>query len=195
MKFLTLIIVITLTVVAQDSDAQLTKAEKKALQKEIKDYQKDPAKYKAFKQALEEKKEYLSKLDRQITELNEAIAQGQDKMKEKEQRVKQLTDEIARLRSDKSETEKIIKTNTNEEGILYKVQVPIDEASLYQEVSEIDGKPKPIFSGEQDEDGTKKYTLGFFKEKSDADTFCQYLKMLRIKDAVVIMYKDGKRTK
>jgi polyribonucleotide nucleotidyltransferase len=62
-----------------------------------------------------------------------------------------------------------------------------------QEVSEVDGKTRPVFSGDQDEDGAKKYTLGFFKEKTEADTFCQYLKLLRIKDAVVVKYENGKK--
>ena len=175
---------------AQD---KLTKAEKKALQAEIKAYQKDPAKYQAFKESLQNKKEHISKLDGQIADLNEVLDAGKAKLTEKEQRVKELVDEINRLKAEKTETEKVVKNSTNEEGILYKVQVPIEDAALYQEVSEIDGKSRPVFSGDQDEDGAKKYTLGFFKDKNEADTFCKYLKLLRIKDAVVVTYKDGKK--
>lgn len=178
------------TATAQD---KLTKAEKKALQAEIKAYQKDPAKYKAFKEGIQTKKEHISKLDGQIADLTEAINAGKSKLTEKEQRVKDLVDEINRLKSEKTETDNVVKNSTNEAGILYKVQVPIEDAALYQEVSEVDGKTRPVFSGDQDEDGAKKYTLGFFKEKTEADTFCQYLKLLRIKDAVVVKYENGKK--
>jgi hypothetical protein len=176
-------------VVAQD---KLSKAEKKALQAEIKAYQKDPAKYKEFKQSIQTKKEHIAKLDGQISELNEAINTGKTQLTQKEERVKQLVDEINRLKTEKGETEKIVKNTINEEGVFYKVQVPIEEAALYKEVSEVDGKTKPVFSGDQDEDGAKKYTLGYFKDKPEADTFCQYLRLLRIKDAVVVKYENGK---
>lgn len=172
---------------------KLTKAEKKALQAEIKAYQKDPAKYKAFKEGLQTKKEHIAKLDSQIEDLTTVIDGGKSKMTEKEQRVKELVDEINRLKSEKTETEKVVKNTTNEQGILYKVQVPIEDAALFQEVSEVDGKTRPVFSGDQDEDGKKKYTLGFFKDKAEADTFCKYLKLLRIKDAIVVKYENGKR--
>lgn len=172
---------------------KLSKAEKKALQNEIKAFQKDPAKYKAFKDAQQTKKEGLSRLDAQIADLNEAITKDTPKLQEKEGRVKQLVDEINRLKAEKVETDVVVNSNTDEKGVLYKVQVPIEDAALYQEVSEVDGTTKPVFSGDQDEDGKKKYTLGYFKNKSEADTFCQYLKLLRIKDAVVVKYQDGKR--
>lgn len=176
--------------IAQD---KLTKAEKKALQAEIKAYQKDPAKYKEFKQSLQTKKEHIAKLDGQISDLNEAINTGKTQLTEKEQRVKELVDEMNRLKTEKDETNKVVKNTTNEQGIFYKVQVPIEEAALYKEVSEVDGKTKPVFSGDQDDDGSKKYTLGYFKEKREADTFCQYLKLLRIKDAMVVKYENGKK--
>jgi TolA-binding protein len=171
----------------------LSKAEKKALQKEIKELQKNPAKYKQMKDGVQEKKDHLTKLDGQIDDLNESINGTQEKLKEKDTRIKELSDEIARLRTEKEETDKVVKTNTNGEGLIYKVQVQIDDSSLYQEVSEIDGKSRPIFSGEQDEDGTKKYTFGYFKDKAEAETFRKYLQMLRIRDAVVVAYKDGKK--
>lgn len=172
---------------------KLSKAEKKALQNEIKTYQKDPAKYKAFKETQKTKRDHIAKLDAQIADLNEAINSGKSKLTEKEQRVKDLVDEITRLKAENAETEKVVKSTVDEKGVLYKVQVPIEEAALYQEVSEVDGKTKPVFSGDQDEDGGKKYTLGYFKDKNEADTFCKYLKLLRIKDALVVKYQDGKK--
>ncbi len=49
------------------------------------------------------------------------------------------------------------------------------------------------FSGEVDEDGSKKYTLCIFKEYWEADKFKKYLRDMGVKDAWIVSYKDGKR--
>lgn len=171
----------------------ISKAEKKALQKELKEMSKNPIKYKQFKEGIQEKKDAVTKLDGQIEDLNESINNTQQQASEKDKRIKELGDEIARLKTDNKETDNVIKNSTNEQGIVYKVQVAIDDASLYQEISEIDGQKRPVFSGDQDEDGEKKYTLGYFKDKAEAETFRKYLQLLRIKDAKITTYKDGKK--
>jgi hypothetical protein len=51
----------------------------------------------------------------------------------------------------------------------------------------------PNFSGDIDEDGSKKYTLGYFREYWEADTFKKYLREMGVKDAWIVSYKDGKR--
>lgn len=170
-----------------------SKAEQKALKKELSEMKKNPAKYKQLKDNIQSKKEQLAKLDGDIADLNETINSTQNQINEKDKRLKELSDEIARMNVEKRETDNVIKTQTNEQGLVYKVQIPIDDSALYQEVSEIDGQKRPVFSGETDTDGTKKYTLGYFKDKKEAETFRNYLQMLRIKDARVVAYKDGKK--
>lgn len=172
---------------------KISKAEKKALLNEIKAYQKNPLRYKQFKQGIQEKKEMLQSLNKEAEDLNEAIDSKQKVLNEKELKIKELGDEIARLKTASEETDKAIRNQTNIEGLVYKVQVEIDDAQLYQEVSEIDGKKRPVFTGDEDEDGKKKYTLGYFKSKNEAETFKKYLNMLRIRDAIIVAYKDGKR--
>ncbi len=172
---------------------KLSKAEKKALEKEIAAFKKNPAAYEEFKKKYQTNKETVAKLDGQIADLNEAVNNGKTKLAEKEARVKEIVDEINRLKAEKNETDVVVKTTTDEKGTLFKVQVPIEEAYIYKEVSEVTGKPQPVFSGEEDQDGKKKYTLGYFKTKNEADTFCQYLKQLRIRDAIVVRYEDGKK--
>ena len=49
------------------------------------------------------------------------------------------------------------------------------------------------FSGEVDEDGTKKYTLGEFTDYWEADRFKKYLREMGVKDAWIVAYKDKKR--
>ncbi|MCU0445676.1 MAG: hypothetical protein MUE85_12250 [Microscillaceae bacterium] len=191
-----LFIIVLSLILSQLSLAQnpkLSKAEQKQLKKELKELQKNPARYKQMKDAIQEKKDQLVKLDGEIDDLNESIASTNEKIVDKDKRLKELSDEIARMNIEKRETENIIKKETNEEGVIFKVQVPIEDAALYQEVSEIDGQKRPVFSGDTDADGTKKYTLGYFKDKAEAETFRNYLNMLRIRDAKVVAYKDGKK--
>jgi len=171
----------------------MSKAEKKALKKEIKDMQKNPLKYKQLKDGIDEKQKHLTDLDKEISELTDAISSNQEKINEKDKKIKELGDEIARMETAKREINTAEKNSTNIEGLVYKVQVEVDETALYQEISEIDGQKRPVFTGEEDEDGSKKYTLGYFRSQSEAETFKNYLHTLRIKDAKVVAYKDGKK--
>lgn len=49
------------------------------------------------------------------------------------------------------------------------------------------------FSGEVDPDGSRKYTLGVFRDYWEADNFKKYLREMGVKDAWVVSYKNGKR--
>jgi hypothetical protein len=44
-----------------------------------------------------------------------------------------------------------------------------------------------------DSDGLKKYTLGYFQDKAEADKFVKILSELFVKEAKVVTYTDGKR--
>jgi uncharacterized protein (DUF3084 family) len=192
-KLLMIALSLILSQLTMAQPPKLSKAEQKQLKKELKDLQKNPARFKQMKDAIQEKKDQLVKLDGEIDDLNESINSTNEKIVDKDKRLKELSDEIARMNVEKRETDNIIKKETNEDGVIFKVQVPIEDAALYQEVSEIDGQKRPVFSGDTDTDGTKKYTLGYFKDKAEAETFRNYLNMLRIRDAKVVAYKDGKK--
>ncbi len=173
--------------------AQLNKAEKKALKKEIKDLTRNPEKYKALKEGIREKKDELTRLEANIDDVEASMQEVKQKINEKNAEEKRLIDELDRLKREKRETQNVINTQTNLDGLVYKVQVEVNDAALYQEISEIDGTKRPVFTGDEDEDGIKKYTLGYFKDKKEAETFRDYLKILRIKDAKVVPYRDGKK--
>jgi hypothetical protein len=49
------------------------------------------------------------------------------------------------------------------------------------------------FSGEVEDDGTMKYTLGEFPDYWEADKFKQFLREMGVAGAWVVAYKDGKR--
>ncbi|NJL14463.1 MAG: hypothetical protein HC913_16615 [Microscillaceae bacterium] len=173
--------------------AQLSKEEKKQLKQELKELAKNPEKFQTFKDGLQAKKEEVMRLNGEIDDTQSALTTTQQQITEKDRKIKELGDELARLKVEKEETQQVVQNQTNLQGLVYKVQVEVNEASLYQEISQETGEKRPIFTGEQDEDGSKKYTLGYFKDKAEADTFCKYLQLLRIKEAKVVAYRDGKK--
>lgn len=173
---------------------QLTKAEKKALQKEIKDFQKNPQKYKDFKESLQNKKETVEKDQKELSKLEESIEEIKKEIKEKDTRIDQLGNELMRLQEEAKQTAKVEKKEANTEGVVYKVQIVIPENALYEDKSP-DGGKRVYFNGEQDADGVKKYTFGFFGEQAEAEKFKNYLQMLRIKDVIVTKYKNGVKEK
>lgn len=81
------------------------------------------------------------------------------------------------------------KTSTAVDGVVFKVQV--GAFKNFDLKKYFDNHEN--FSGEVDEDGTMKYTLGVFKEYWEADKFKKYLRDMGVKGAWVVAYKDGKR--
>ncbi len=77
----------------------------------------------------------------------------------------------------------------NTRGVVFKVQIGSFKNKDLTKYFENNKN----FSGEVDEDGTKKYTLGIFKEYWEADKFKKYLRDMGVKDAWIVSYKDGKR--
>jgi chromosome segregation ATPase len=193
MRHITFIFIILLGFSLTSYAQEISKNEQKLLKKELKDMQKNPAKYKAFKEGLEQKKSQLIELQGQLDDLNESVSGNQNNITDKDKKIRELGDEIARLKNEKNTIDKAVKDETNLDGLVYKVQVEIDEASLYQEINEENGKKDYVFTGDVDEDGARKYTLGYFKEKQEAETFRKYLNQLKIKDAKIVAYKDGKK--
>ena len=47
------------------------------------------------------------------------------------------------------------------------------------------------FSGEIGEDGLKRYSLGYFKDYWEANTFKKYLREMGVKGAFIVPFKDG----
>ncbi len=74
-------------------------------------------------------------------------------------------------------------------GVTYKVQIG---AFKNKDLTKYFGTSKN-FSGEVDADGTKKYTICFFKDYWEADNFKKYMREMGVKDAWVVAYKEGKR--
>ncbi len=80
---------------------------------------------------------------------------------------------------------------SNKDGIVFKVQIG---AFRNKDLTKYFNNNKN-FSGETDQDGLKKYTLGYFSEYWEADNFKKYLREMGVKDAWVVAYKGSKRLK
>ena len=74
--------------------------------------------------------------------------------------------------------------NTTHKGVIFKVQIG---AFRNKDLTKyFDNNPN--FSGEVDPDGLKKYTLGYFYDYWEADTFKKYLREMGVKDAWIVPY-------
>lgn len=76
-----------------------------------------------------------------------------------------------------------------QKGVVFKVQIG---AFKTVDITKYFNRNKN-FSGEVDEDGTMKYTLGVFPDYWEADAFKKYLRAMGVKDAWIVAYKNGKR--
>lgn len=95
---------------------------------------------------------------------------------------------------DKNETDATITDSKQEKlykGVIFKVQIG---AFKNKDLSKYFENNKN-FSGDVDPDGLKKYTLGYFDDYWQADTFKKYLREMGVKDAWIVPYKNGQRVK
>lgn len=79
--------------------------------------------------------------------------------------------------------------STANSGVVFKVQI----GAFKNKALEKYFNNNKNFSGDVDNDGTKKYTLGHFIEYWEADNFKRYLREMGVADAWIVAYKDGAR--
>lgn len=182
---------------ANVANAQMDKKEAKEWKKRAKAYSKDPE---SFKTLVEEHQQFQGDIARLESDNNNL----QSRMSDKDAKISELEDDMAALRKDlaaaKAEARKakadaaakpaeVSSPDRMIAGVVFKVQIGAfrnKDLSKYFENHE-------NFSGETDEDGTQKITLGQFADYWEADTFKKYLREMGVKDAWIVPYKDGVR--
>lgn len=180
------------------SFGQNDKAIKKEWAKKMKDM--DPLDFKQKMEDYEATKSQLAGKSSEVNTLDEKVKSLENDKLNHEQEITALKEEIEKLKSSsvkmpKEKGEKDISHNNlhrqsaNSKGIVFKVQIG---AFKNKNLSKYLDNNKN-FSGEVDDDGTKKYTLGYFTDYWEADTFKKYLREMGVKDAWVVPYKDGQR--
>ncbi len=180
------------------SFSQNDKALKKEWAKKMKEM--DPLEFKQKMEDYEATKSQLAAKSGELTTQEEKVKSLENDKLNHEQEIATLKEEIERLKSStvkmpKEKGEKDIshnnlhRQNANTKGLVFKVQIgafKIKNLTKYFDNNK-------NFSGEVDEDGTKKYTLGYFTDYWEADTFKKYLREMGVKDAWIVPYKDGQR--
>jgi hypothetical protein len=112
---------------------------------------------------------------------------------DKDSEIELLKQEIAKLKEEAAanpssgEGDDTTPTD-NTKGIVFKVQV-----GAFRNVDLMKFVNHRRFHAEEDGDGTKKYTLGTFRDYWEADLFKKYLREMGVADAWIVSYKDNQR--
>ncbi|MBD0257151.1 MAG: Ezrin/radixin/moesin family protein [Cytophagales bacterium] len=160
------------------------KAQEKQWKKKLKDL--DPLQYKAL---LEER----DGLKTELTDLNSKVVSLEADLNAKNADNEKL---LAQLKGAEQKLVEEQKSNVTKgggrvgaNGVVFKVQIG---AFRNKDLTKyFDNNPN--FSGDVDADGTKKYSLGYFGDYWEADTFKKYLREMGVKDAWLVAYKNGQR--
>ena len=180
------------TSLTQEAFAQkLSKKEKKQRKKESKKWKKkmsdlDPLKFKAMYEDVNTLTAENSALKKNISNLENQIKDRQSLIASKDAEISDLQQKLTDVQNDcgKNVTEG---GDDYTQGIVYKVQIGAfrnKDLTQFQE--------KGNFWTE-DEDGIKKYTIGFFRDYWEADTFKKYLREMGVKDAWIVAYENNSR--
>ncbi len=190
-KILSALMILSCLVLSIDTYAQMSKKDKKEWKKRVKAL--SPEQYKTL---LEQNKSLSS----QVSSLKAELDGVDDRIAEKDNQISTYEDQIGDLRSQLSAAKQKAEENANKpaptgayiddtKGVVFKVQIGAfknKDLSKFLKVGE-------NFTGETDENGLKKYSLGVFKDYWEADTFKKYLREMGVKDAWIVSYKDGQR--
>lgn len=156
--------------------------------------------YKELKKKLKSMSpEDLLQLEEQNTEYYEQLQEKESTISELQAENAELMSEVDKLKQAKAEQQTEQEKSEDNyadnyetptaKGVLFKVQIG---AFKELDLREFFGNSEN-FSGEVEEDGTMKYTLGTFTDYWQADKFKKYLRKMGVKDAWIVAYKDGKR--
>lgn len=193
MKNLVLILGIVICLSAVNSaTAQLTKEETKEWKKKLKSTTPEQ-----FKRMYDEN----ASLKSEVSSIQGQLSSLQSSMGSKDAKIAELTEENRKLEAQVNAAKKAIAkaqedaaaapvtSAVSDAGVVFRVQIG---AFRNKDLSKyFDNNPN--FSGEKDEDGVQKITLGRFKDYWEADTFKKYLREMGVNDAWIVPYKDGKR--
>lgn len=187
-KLIVAVCLLFVTGAVMEAHAQLSGKEKKEWKK-----RKSKMSEEEFKNMFEEN----SALRGQVNTFKGQVSTLQSRISDKDAKISELTEEIRRLEEQASVAEPVVQTaveqpvrsNDYETGVVFKVQIGAfrnKDLSQYFDNTE-------NFSGETDESGVQKITLGVFRDYWEADTFKKHLREMGVKEAWIVPFKDGTR--
>lgn len=192
-KIISLITLSLCVAFAFEATAQMSKAEQKEWKKRAKALVKNPEQY---KQLLDENKSMKG----QVTSLRTELGNVDDRIAEKDEQILSYQSQVSDLRNELSRAQAAAQSqpaqpaaSSNESGdenvgVAFKVQLG---AYRNKDLSKYLNKSKN-FSGEE-EDGMRKYTVGFFRDYNEADFFKKYLREMGASEAWIVPYYNGAR--
>lgn len=140
-------------------------------------------------------------LKAEIAAKKNAISEIETSAAQKSEELKKVKDEFANYKNsintatapERNATDATTTTPEKKElltkGVIFKVQIGAFKNKDLRKYFENNKN----FSGDIDDDGIKKYTLGYFNDYWEAETFKKYLREMGVKDAWIVPYKNGKR--
>lgn len=174
-------------------------AQKKNDEKEWKKKQKemDPMAFKAMYEEYQQLKSDAASKERELATLRKQLTTKDAEISAKDVEINELRGQMQKAQSEK-EAEGAAKASSDNakditaggddytKGIVFKVQVGAFTKKTYSE--KIDGR-----FWEEDEDGVKKYTIGYFRDYQEATRFKNYLRAIGVSDAWIVAYEDNQR--
>lgn len=188
LRIFTLAILFSISTV---SVAQLSKADKKEWKKKMKSAGLD-----GFKELTDERDAAVAKASSMEAEL-ESLEVENTKLKSdvadykkaaKEAAEKLAAEKLARDKEEEGNSYGLYSRSVSK-GVVYKVQLG---AYKNFDMTKYFNNHKN-FSGEIDDDGTMKYTVGEFTEYWEAEQFKKLLREMGVKGAWIVSYQEGKR--
>ena len=179
--------------ICTEVSAQMSKKEQKEWKKRIKRL--TPEQYKTLLDDNKALKSENASLKAELAGVDDAQADKDEQIAQYQDQVAGLKDQLATSIAKQKElaaqpSGPSIGSNIDaSKGVVFKVQIGAfknKDLSKYLDAGE-------NFSGETDENGLKRYSLGIFRDYWEADTFKKYLREMGVKDAWIVSYKDGSR--
>lgn len=166
------------------------KKEIKKWKKKMKDM--DPLEFKKIYEEYTQLKGQVASKDRELSTLRKEVMSKDEKLSSKETEITELNEKLKAKEAElntASEDDAMDISKFGDDytkGIVYKVQVGAFTKNTYSE--KIDGA-----FWEEDADGTKKYTIGYFRDYKDATRFKNYMRAIGVSDAWIVAYEDNQR--
>lgn len=205
MKKLSLVLILLFCIgVVNDGVAQMSKKEKKEWKKRIKKL--EPEQYKSLldenksmKSEVANLRQQVGGVDSRIAEKDDQISQLQGQVDDMRTELSATKDELAKARSaaaqPQQQQQQVVDVSSkgsginDQVGVVFKVQIGAFKNKDLEKYLDAGDN----FSGEVDDQGLRRYSLGVFRDYWEADTFKKYLREMGVKDAWIVSFRDGKR--
>jgi hypothetical protein len=137
--------------------------------------------------------EQNNKLKKENAALKKQVIELQDGSSNNTSMLDSKNQEITRLQTQVDSLKKAVDNNVSSsgddytKGVVYKVQIG---AFRNKDLSKFQDKGNFWI---EEEDGVKKYTIAYFRDYWEADTFKQYMIKMGVKDAWIVAYENNSR--